>query len=71
MIEKVAEDIGSGGSKLGGAGFDKLVAERGLNVVGFAGWKQIEEAETQRARAGAPREKFVDVVEMIGAVGKG
>jgi hypothetical protein len=40
-------------------------------VVSFSDWKKIEEAENARAREGAPREKFVRVEEMIGAVGKG
>ena len=75
IVELIAADIGSGGiggsGKQGGAGFDALAARRGLNVVEFHDWKKIEEAETARAREGAPREKFVRVDEMIGAAGKG
>ncbi|HQV03051.1 MULTISPECIES: FAD-dependent oxidoreductase [unclassified Novosphingobium] len=71
VVEKIAEDIASGtlghGGKAGRAGFDSLAAERGLDVVTFRDWKKIEEAENARARAGAPREKFVDVAEMIAA----
>ena len=70
MIERIAADIGSGGGKQGGAGFDALAATRGLHVVSFTDWKKIEEAENARARDGAPREKFVRVAEMIGAAGK-
>ena len=70
VIEKVAEDIGAGAGKAGGAGFDKLAAERGIKFVGFDDWKKIEEAEVQRAREGAPREKFVDIDHMIEAAGK-
>ena len=70
MIERIAADIGSGGGKQGGAGFDALAAARGLHVVSFTDWKKIEEAENARARDGAPREKFVRVAEMIGAAGK-
>ncbi len=70
MIERIAADIGSGGGKQGGAGFDALAASRGLHVVSFTDWKKIEEAENARARDGAPREKFVRIAEMIGAAGK-
>ncbi|MEW9853639.1 FAD-dependent oxidoreductase [Novosphingobium sp. M1R2S20] len=67
IIEKVSEDIGEGSGKQGGCAFDALAAERGLNVVRFRDWKRIEEAEIANARAGAPREKFVLVEELIAA----
>ena len=70
MADRIAEDIGAGAGKEGGAGFDRLAAERGLNLVEFHDWKKIEEAEIARAREGAPREKFVRVDDMIGAAGK-
>lgn len=70
VVEKIAEDIGVGTGKLGRAGFDRLAEERKLEVVTFRDWKRIEEAEEQRAREGAPREKFVDVSEMIKARGQ-
>jgi ferredoxin--NADP+ reductase len=69
VVEKIAADIGSGGGKQGRAGFDALAAQRGLEVVTFRDWKKIEEAENARAREGSPREKFVDVGEMIRARG--
>jgi adrenodoxin-NADP+ reductase len=69
IVEKIAEDIGAGASKAGRPGFDALAAERGLDVVTFRDWKKIEAVETQRARDGAPREKFVDVAAMIAARG--
>ena len=69
VVEKIAEDIGVGTGKLGRAGFDRLAEERSLQVVTFRDWKKIEEAEVGRARDGAPREKFVDVDEMIKARG--
>lgn len=70
VVDRIAEDIANGCGKQGGAGFDALANERGLNVVRFRDWKKIEDAETARAREGAPREKFVDVAEMIAAAGK-
>ena len=69
VVERIAEDIGSGGGKRGRAGFDELAAARGLDVVTFRDWKKIEAEEEKRARDGAPREKFVDVDEMIKARG--
>ena len=67
VVEKIAEDIGSGARKRGRAGFDELVTARGLDVVTFHDWKKIEEAENAAARDGAPREKFVDIASMIAA----
>ena len=70
VVERIAEDIGIGSGKQGRPGFDALAAERKLDVVTFRDWKKIEEAEQARAREGAPREKFVDVAEMIKARGE-
>jgi ferredoxin--NADP+ reductase len=69
LVEKIAEDIGGGAGKKGRPGFDELAAARGLDVVTFRDWKKIEAVEEARARDGAPREKFVDVAEMIAARG--
>ena len=70
VIEKIAEDIGIGGGKKGGAGLDELATERNLNIVRFRDWQKIDEEEIRRAREGAPREKFVSVEHMIAAAGK-
>ena len=71
VVERIAEDIAAGalgnGGKQGRPGFDELAAARNLDVVTFRDWKKIEEAETARAREGAPREKFVDIAAMIAA----
>ncbi|MGI9377912.1 MAG: FAD-dependent oxidoreductase [Tsuneonella suprasediminis] len=71
VIEKIAEDFDTGAianvPHEGRSGLDKLIAERGVDVVTFRDWKKIEEAEEQAARKGAPREKFVDVEAMIRA----
>ncbi|WP_225206892.1 FAD-dependent oxidoreductase [Novosphingobium huizhouense] len=69
VIEKIAEDMPAFAHNQGRAGFDALAAARGIDVVTFRDWKRIEEAEAARAREGAPREKFVDVAEMIRARG--
>ncbi len=69
VVEKIAEDIGNGGGKKGSAGFDAIAAARKLDIVEFHDWQKIDQAEVQRAREGAPREKFVRVEDMIGAAG--
>lgn len=69
LVEKIVEDIGNGSNKAGREGFDKLAAERGVDVVTFQDWKKIEEAEVAAARDGSPREKFVDIESMIAARG--
>jgi ferredoxin--NADP+ reductase len=73
IVERIAEDIASGaiggGAKEGRTGFDRLAAERALDVVTFRDWKKIEDAENRAARDGAPREKFVDIESMIRARG--
>ena len=69
VIERVAQDIGEGSDKKGRAGFDALAEERGLDIVTFRDWQEIEKAETAAAREGAPREKFVDIESMIAARG--
>lgn len=71
VVEKIAEDIGDGAGKPGGAGFDALASERKLAIVEFQDWQKIDEAEISRAREGAPREKFVAVEDMIAAARKG
>lgn len=69
VIDLVAEDIGQGSRKRGREGFDELAAARGLDIVTFRDWQKIEEAEAAAAREGAPREKFVDIADMIAARG--
>jgi adrenodoxin-NADP+ reductase len=70
IIEKVAEDIADGAGKPGRAGFEAVAAERGIDFVKFTDWQRIDEAEIANARTGSPREKFVHVDHMIGALGR-
>ena len=68
VAEKIAADFGTaGGRREGRAGLDRLLESRGVDLVTFRDWQRIEAAETARARAGSPREKFVLVEEMLGA----
>lgn len=70
IIEKIAADLPGDSGKRGRPGFDALAAERGIDYVKFADWLKIDEAEIANARAGSPREKFVQVERMIEAAGK-
>lgn len=67
IAELIAADIPAGGEKPGRASLDVLLAERGVEIVTFRDWQKIEAAEIGRARAGAPREKFASVAEMLAA----
>ncbi|MFZ9396444.1 MAG: FAD-dependent oxidoreductase [Erythrobacter sp.] len=71
VVAKIAEDLAAGalgnGGKAGREGFDRLAAQRGLDIITFRDWKKIEEAEERAAREGAPREKFIDIAAMIRA----
>ncbi|WP_129794287.1 FAD-dependent oxidoreductase [Sphingosinicella sp. CPCC 101087] len=65
VAEKIAAEV-RGGDKPGGAGLDRLLGARKVRVVTFSDWQRIEAAEAARARQGSPREKFVDIDEMLG-----
>jgi NADPH-dependent glutamate synthase beta subunit-like oxidoreductase len=67
IVEKIAEDVGEGGGKQGRPALDRLLATRGVDVVTFRDWQNIDSAEIAAARDGSPREKFVVVGEMLGA----
>ncbi|WP_419808294.1 FAD-dependent oxidoreductase [Sphingomonas sp.] len=66
IADHIAADT-SDSDKAGRAGLDRLLAERGVEVVTFRDWQRIEQAEIAAARTGAPREKFVAVGEMLAA----
>ena len=67
VAARVAAEVPDGG-KPGRAGLDRLLAERGVDVVTFRDWQRIDAAEVGRARAGAPREKFTSVAAMLAAL---
>ncbi len=71
VIERIAADLRATGSetpaKPGRDGLDALIRSKQLNPVSFDDWKRIEAAEIERARPGAPREKFVVISDMIAA----
>jgi ferredoxin--NADP+ reductase len=54
------------------AAIDALLRERGVKLVTFDDWKQLDEVEVARgARRGAPRDKIVDVSAMLEILGQG
>jgi ferredoxin--NADP+ reductase len=66
IIQDVSTAAGSG--KAGGVELDRLLAERGVRVVDFAGWQKINAAEIARGAAQQrPREKFTRVEELLAA----
>jgi len=67
IIDQIADDIGAGSGKPGRPALDALLEGRGVEIVTFRDWQRIDQAEIARAREGAPREKFVDVKDMIAA----
>lgn len=73
---EVAESIaaampsGSSGGKPGSDGLKRLLEERGIMPTDYDDWRRIEEAETGRARAGCPREKFVRVEDWLKTLGR-
>lgn len=71
VVEMIAADAAAGAGKPGRPALDRLLAERGVDVVTFRDWQKIEAAEIARARTGSPREKFVSVEEMIAAARSG
>ena len=63
LVDRIAATPAAGG-KTGRTGFDALLAERGVNVSDFSDWQKIDALEVSRARAGAPREKIVELHEL-------
>ncbi|KQT32773.1 pyridine nucleotide-disulfide oxidoreductase [Sphingomonas sp. Leaf412] len=67
IADHIATDIGDDSGKPGRPGLDALLSGRGVDVVTFRDWQNIERAEIANARAGAPREKFTAIDAMLGA----
>lgn len=70
IADKIAQDIGAGARKEGRPGLDALLGRRGVDVVTFRDWQNIDAAEIARAEDGRPREKFTQVDDMLQAAGK-
>ncbi|HZG07956.1 MAG TPA: FAD-dependent oxidoreductase [Allosphingosinicella sp.] len=71
VAERIFLALGAGASgREGGAGLDILLRARGAEPVVFGDWQKIDAAETGRARAGSPREKFTSITGMLQALGR-
>ena len=68
IADKIAEDIGEGEGKQGRPGLDALLAGRGVDVITFRDWQNIDAEEVARALPGNPREKFTDIADMVKVV---
>jgi hypothetical protein len=72
---EVAEQISAklpsdDGDKPGAVALGSLLEQRGVRSTNFADWRRIEQAETERARPGSPREKFVRPEDWLAALGR-
>jgi len=72
VAERVAAEMppGTSGGKAGGDRLRAMLSDRGLQVTDFVDWRRIEQAETDRARPGSPREKMVRVHDWLAALGR-
>nr|XP_032823223.1 NADPH:adrenodoxin oxidoreductase, mitochondrial [Petromyzon marinus] len=69
--QSVLEDLATGklgadSSRPGFQAIDKILASKGVATVSFSGWERIDAVERTRGAAlGKPREKMLDVQEML------
>ncbi|HEX2803679.1 MAG TPA: pyridine nucleotide-disulfide oxidoreductase, partial [Sphingomicrobium sp.] len=61
---------GSSSNRRGAEGLKALLGERGVMPTDYDDWRKIERTETERARPGAPREKFVRAEDWLKVVGR-
>jgi ferredoxin/flavodoxin---NADP+ reductase len=70
-VEAIFQDLGAGvvpDREPLDPGIEELLAERNPDVVGYDGWRAIDEAEQERGRPqGRPRVKFCRIDEMVEA----
>ena len=64
LAQKIADEIADG-SRPGRAGLRKLLEERSVDWVDYAGWRRIDTAELSRACADRCREKIADTRHML------
>ena len=70
VAELIIADLAqvSSGGKAGGREIDRLLAQRGVHVVDYAGWQRINAVEVALgATNGRPREKLTRIDEMLAA----
>ncbi|HJO69506.1 MAG TPA: FAD-dependent oxidoreductase [Rhodospirillales bacterium] len=64
VAQCIRDDFGAG-AKPGRVALERLLEERGVQVVGYADWKRIEQAEEAGAAAPAPRRKLFRIADML------
>lgn len=67
IADRIAGEVTASPDKPGRAGLETLLSSRGVQPIRFRDWQKIDKAEIDRARSGAPREKFVLIDDMIAA----
>jgi NADPH-dependent glutamate synthase beta subunit-like oxidoreductase len=67
IADHIGADLPGDSGKAGRAELDALLEARGVDIVTFRDWQNIEKAEVAAARAGAPREKFTAIADMLAA----
>ncbi|RMD86944.1 MAG: pyridine nucleotide-disulfide oxidoreductase [Alphaproteobacteria bacterium] len=66
IAARICEEVTPSGRE-GGAGLDRLIAARGLEVVRFSDWQRIDAAECAAATPPHPRLKFAHITDMLEA----
>lgn len=76
QVASIAEDQKQGlldtsdDNRQGGEGLRLLLREKNVNHVPFEGWKKIDAVEVERGAAiGKPREKMIDIRDMVQVAG--
>ncbi len=64
VAQRIANEV-SDGHRPGGEELRKLLAERGLRPVDYAGWKRIDAAEVANAAESRCRSKFTRIADML------
>lgn len=68
VVKLVLADLTDGTGKAGGAGLDRILAERQVRPISFSDWQAIDAAEVARADHPAPRRKFVTIPQMLSVI---
>lgn len=69
VVERVAAELDRSGGKPGFEAVADQLKRASVVITDFSAWQRIDAAEVARARAGAPREKFVHLSDMRAAIG--
>lgn len=65
VVDLMLEDMKDAAGKPGGAALDKLLTERGVRIVSYDEWVEIEDKEVAAATPPAPRKKLTSIDAML------